>query len=387
MKKLTLVLTLVPLLNACSTKEFASTKSMASVSAQSVGDATASLNSPGCDPSQQVSGMSLGYGGTVAPECLPNAYYGTPGNERINIWLLCTHHETGLLNFKKAYHDRSPIQLAINGNLCTNNVDTIRNLLMQTHTTVSQLRGICPGFVPAKGKLNIELYINNSPTNSLVQYTGVADQLVVHWSSWKNAAEYETMDQLCDQLKSPLVVEMKSKNQEHRPINLSKQVDFNLLGKKNGDKPVRISWFADDAYQLLALPNAKGEVRGIDQLFGDSTQGPDFKFADHGYMALAKHDANSDGAINEQDPVFTSLRLWNDKNGDGIGQKAELAPLGKHGITSISLKFENDFIETDVFGNQLKQRSSVAYRDGAKGWIYDLWFAVRQRPTLFLTQK
>jgi hypothetical protein len=148
---------------------------------------------------------------------------------------------------------------------------------------------------------------------------------------------------------------------------------------------VQISWFADDAYRMLALPDKKGEVRGIDELFGDSTQGPDMKFADDGYKALGKHDANLDGKIDKKDPVFAKLRLWHDKNGDGIGQKNELAALSKFGIEYIDLNYSKTFVEIDLFGNRRKHRSTVGYDDGSKGWIYDLWFKVRAAPSLLLS--
>lgn len=381
----------LPLLTACGSKEFTAA-SNSSLGAQALGDATGTLNQPGCDPSQQVSGTSTGYGGAVAQPCLHDAYYGSPGNDRINIWLLCTHHETSLQNFKKAYHDQMPIQLAINGNLCTNNRDTIRNMLMQPSVTIGQLRGICPSFVPSKGALHIELYVNNQATESLVQYTGVSDQLVVHWSSWKNAAEYEQLDNLCDQLKSPLVVELLSNKQPHKEINLTskeKGVKFDLLGKQNDHKPVQISWFADDTYQMLALPDSKGEVHGIDQLFGDSTQGPDMKFADDGYKALAKYDMDLNGRIDKNDPIFAKLRLWGDVNKDGKGQRKEMTTLAKHQIEYIDLNFSKTFLEVDLHGNQLKQRSTVGFNDGSKGWIYDLWFRTKTTPapSLYLTQK
>jgi hypothetical protein len=136
---------------------------------------------------------------------------------------------------------------------------------------------------------------------------------------------------------------------------------------------------------LLALPDENGQVTSIDQLFGNSTVGPDGRFADNGYQALAKYDgttadgyfqvAEADGFIDSRDPVYRRLRVWVDENLDGVAQASELIPLHRERIAAIDLDYSSDYAETDVYGNQTMMKSVVRHFDGSLDLIFDLWFA------------
>ncbi len=72
--------------------------------------------------------------------------------------------------------------------------------------------------------------------------------------------------------------------------------------------------FIDNAHELLASQ----EISGLDNL-------------------QKNHDADHNGFIDAQDPLFNQLRIWIDSNQDGISQEPELLPLRHHGITSLSV--------------------------------------------------
>lgn len=193
---------------------------------------------------------------------------------------------------------------------------------------------------------------------------------------------------------------------------------FNLLGQQDqtvldsGDflhinaagknfKFKKMSWTRNDQrrYRFLALPDANGHIKGIDQLFGDNTFGPDANqpFATNGFNALMKWDRGdavqkdqhfSDGYIDNNDAVFSKLRLWHDLNGDGNVDTAEemrteLAPLSSFGITYIHLIPNEKFFETDQYGNDIAYKSVVGFkaRDGKPklGTAFDLWFQYNPR--------
>src|SRR5262249_29717107 len=122
--------------------------------------------------------------------------------------------------------------------------------------------------------------------------------------------------------------------------------------------------------------DSSGHVNGIDQLFGDNTLGPDGSFAANGFLALAKYDANGDGVINANDPIFSQLRVWVDANHDGIAQPEELHPLSDYRIYQINLNYDNQFKETDQYGNQIIDKSLALDRDGEPHFIFDLWFVL-----------
>jgi len=184
----------------------------------------------------------------------------------------------------------------------------------------------------------------------------------------------------CDSIASPLVVRLGAQDV---PLSLTSQTQgilFDILGKFSEPAPhtpKKISWFTDDSHALIALPDARGEVHGIDQLFGDNTTGPDSKGAANGYAALAKHDADRDGLISSADPVFAHLRLWIDRNRDGRSSIDELVTLGGQQIESIDLSYDSSYLERDQHGNETRMKSAVQLNDGSLRLMFDLWFSYR----------
>lgn len=184
---------------------------------------------------------------------------------------------------------------------------------------------------------------------------------------------------LCDTKVSPLIISM---NSQARGIQLTSPLDgiqFDILGQNSfpraHDKK-QISWLAveQQEYYFIVLPNQNGQVLGIDQMFGDNTRGPDGRFAANGYKALAKYDDDNDRLITEEDGVFNSLRLWNDKNRDGIADSSELFRLQEKSLTVIDLRYDNRYKETDQYGNQTLMKSVVKAEDGKLHLLFDLWF-------------
>lgn len=193
---------------------------------------------------------------------------------------------------------------------------------------------------------------------------------------------------------SPLVVQLPAEGQQAKPITLTapdKGVNFDLFGHKasaDALKP-RISWFAPgtaDGNFLLALPDARGEIRGIDQLFGNNTTGPDGAFADNGFVALAKWDANADGVIDARDPVFAHLRLWQDSNTNGRADAGEIYALEDLRVKEIHLTNLDTTERADVHGNVFGPASSIITQDGREHMIVDLWLQVAPSGPGRLTQ-
>lgn len=183
----------------------------------------------------------------------------------------------------------------------------------------------------------------------------------------------------CDKRASPLIVSMES---SARGIKLSSPlegVQFDILGARSAPRAhamKQISWMVaeDHEYYFIALPNKQGQVLGIDELFGDNTYGPDRKFAENGYAALAKYDDDRDHLITPHDEVFEKLRLWKDSNLDGIAQPNELYTLKEKGVALIDLRYDKRYQETDIYGNQTLMKSVVKTEDGKLHLLFDLWF-------------
>ncbi len=117
---------------------------------------------------------------------------------------------------------------------------------------------------------------------------------------------------------------------------------------------------------LLALDiNEDGLINDGSELFGDSMSLPDGTKAQSGFEALQQYDSNGDGVIDQDDEFFDRLRIWNDKNHEGISLEDELYSTSDLGISSISLNYE------DEDGINV---SSVTYADGRKTKIGEFNF-------------
>jgi hypothetical protein len=187
------------------------------------------------------------------------------------------------------------------------------------------------------------------------------------------------------------MIHLNASAEKVEPLEFTPQEDginFDLLGLRAKPKPhapKRISWYRQPDYYFITLPNAKGEVNGIDELFGDNTAGPDGNFAKDGYYALAKYDGMSangktkvgepDGYITKDDPVLAKLRFWHDDNFDGLAQPNELRTADQLGIDLIDLHADPGFKEVDIYENQTTLKSVARTKDGRYHVMFDVWFA------------
>lgn len=180
--------------------------------------------------------------------------------------------------------------------------------------------------------------------------------------------------------RSPLVVQFSQNPEQIDLTSIKDGVQFDILGVP-GQKQ-QISWFTLKSVNnnyFLALPNSRGEVNGINELFGNNTTGPDDRKAGDGFGALRKWDRNGDSVIDERDPIFDRLRLWSDTNLNGIAEEWELHPLKKLGIESISLAHRYGNFSTDKHGNQQTMPSTIKTHDGPVAFMFDLWFRTMNR--------
>ena len=121
-------------------------------------------------------------------------------------------------------------------------------------------------------------------------------------------------------------------------VELTQGVNFDLDGNKFAEKT---SWISpQDGFVVLDL-NKNNEIDNGGELFGTDTLLANGNKAIDGFQALAQYDENKDKIINEQDEVYSQLKIWKDLNQDGISQTNELFSLAELGVKSISVNNQN----------------------------------------------
>jgi len=157
-------------------------------------------------------------------------------------------------------------------------------------------------------------------------------------------------------------------------------VYFDLNSDGTAEKMSWTSAGSDDAWLSLDR-NANAVIDNGQELFGSFTPQPAAPagMSKNGFNALAEYDkptngGNSDGQLSNQDSIFSSLRLWQDTNHNGLSEANELRSLEQHGLKTIDLNYKESK-RLDQHGNWFRYRAKIEDVHGVQAgrWAWDVF--------------
>ena len=168
--------------------------------------------------------------------------------------------------------------------------------------------------------------------------------------------------------RDPLALDLDNDGIEVIGINPSSPILFD----HNGDgAPSATGWLKGDDGWLVRDLDGDGKITSGKELLGvdtDITVGGVTRKAASGFEALRALDTHQDGdgknLFDSRDAAFSQLRVWQDKNQNGVTDTGELSTLAALGIVSIQLQESATNVDLGG-GNGITGKAKVTRRIGA----------------------
>ena len=184
---------------------------------------------------------------------------------------------------------------------------------------------------------------------------------------------------VCNCSSSPILIDIAGNGFSMTGAANGVLFDFNGDGSITG----KLAWTktnSDDAWLVLDR-NENNLIDNGTELFGNATPQPAPPDGEErqGFLALAEYDktangGNNDGRITRRDAIFRKLRLWQDRNHNGVSEAEELSRLPALDVVAIFLDYRESR-RTDEHGNRFKYRAKVRDRQDARvgRWAWDVF--------------
>ena len=179
---------------------------------------------------------------------------------------------------------------------------------------------------------------------------------------------------------SPILIDL-----DRNGFTLTSSADGVLFDLNGDGRAERVSWTeagSGDAFLWIDL-DENGVVDNGYELFGAL-------MASNGFERLAQFDrageahvtigGNDDGALDSSDAMWSNLRLWIDRNHDGVSQQDEILTMAEGGVERIQLEHHWSG-RRDRHGNEFRYGARVELTHGKAthaSQAYDVWLVVER---------
>ena len=179
-----------------------------------------------------------------------------------------------------------------------------------------------------------------------------------------------------EEVRSPLVVDLDGDGVETVTAEGGVYFDHDANGFKENS-----GWVGQDDGILVRDINGNGIIDNGTELFGNNSVLSSGEKAVNGFEALKDLDDNNDGIFDRNDKAWNEVKIWQDKNFNGLSDDGELLTPEQAGIAGINLDYDNQE-NVDENGNAHKQTGTFIKTDGTNGTIDDVWFDTNPEKTI-----
>jgi hypothetical protein len=168
-------------------------------------------------------------------------------------------------------------------------------------------------------------------------------------------------------LASPIILDLSGDGVSTLSYSAGTRFDLHASGRV-----VQTGWVAPTDGLLALDRNHDGKINDGSELFGTSTVLAGGDKAPDGYAALRELDSDGDHLIKDSDAHWNDLKVWVDKNSDGISQERELFTPASLNIVKLDLDAQATSIDDN--GNMIGLMSSYETGDSNSRDMADVWF-------------